>query len=422
MKLKKKIIRNIKQSRRLRKLALKAYSIKHPPPYRRPNMEFEFDAWNGISSLRCWNGHQIGEENTGPYPYDELTRNEHKTCPFRDSRKGLPMNVETLRITMPSAEDALRLIAVLRGKYIAHRRLDTQRFNLARAYLFSKFAVSLPAYLTRRRRSPVSEGGLQPIETAFYMLGTAPFMLTRRLMSVGDPTPLDPRPMSAQRLYELADRSNALLSVRSCACPATPKLIRHLFDIMMNGNIDEPRLTCSARVQRVLDTLGDWKRYYDYTHASSRIELYIRLNLALTARILHGISKHEACADTHLVQRVLRTLLNRIQVRRRVDVSIRDILDNFIDILILLVKDHQGDTVLDSLNAAGCLDPLAFTHAPRETAGLIRRQHDLIHAACSRDIARVHRTLGYPDWPDITLEALYLRTGGSDLMNLTDRL
>ncbi len=422
MNLKKKMIGTVKQNRQLRKLALKVYSVKYPPPYRRPNMEFEFDAWNGISSLHCWNGHQIGEENSGPYPYNEITRNEHKTCPFKDSRKGLQMNVATLRTAMPSAEDALRLIALFRKKYIARRHLNQRRLNLAQAYLFSKFAVCLPAYMTRRRESPVREGRLQPVETAFYMLGTAAFMLTRRLMSVGDPAPLDPRPMSDQRLYELADTSSALISVRACACPASPKLIRNLFDIMMNGNIDGP--TSSPEVQRVLDTLGDWDRYYDYAHASSRIELLIRLNLALNARLLHTVVKNEMLTNARLARTALRTTLNRIQVRKRADINTRDILDNFIEILILLVKDHDGDTTLDSLDMAGCLDNPALlpSGTPQEAASLLRHQHDIIYHACRRDVDTVHRALGHPDWPDIALEDLYLRTGGSGLTTLIKQL
>ena len=129
MKLTSLVFQQIRRHKLLHMWALRAYSLRHPPPYRRPNMEFEFDAWNGISSLHNHLGRMIGEDNAGPYPYREITGNQYETCRFRDSRKGLPMNVTNLRLVMPDAEDAYRLITVLRNRYIEYRKLGSPRLN-----------------------------------------------------------------------------------------------------------------------------------------------------------------------------------------------------------------------------------------------------------------------------------------------------
>ena len=47
-------------SERFNKLAVRLYSAVRPPPYRRPNMEFDFDVWNGICSFHSVDGRQIG--------------------------------------------------------------------------------------------------------------------------------------------------------------------------------------------------------------------------------------------------------------------------------------------------------------------------------------------------------------------------
>ena len=71
--------------------------------------------------------------------------------------------------------------------------------------------MSLPAFLVRRKDQPLRDGSLQALETAFYMLGTAPFELVRQLMVQGDLQPLDPQPLGGEKLYGLADGTRALV-------------------------------------------------------------------------------------------------------------------------------------------------------------------------------------------------------------------
>ena len=103
-------------------------------------MEFEADAWNGVSSLHYQGGRMLGEDNSGPYPFREITHNRYEACPFRDTRLGLPMNVTNLELVLPYAADAYRFTTVLRNRYIAERKLEDTRFNLVQAYAFSKFS------------------------------------------------------------------------------------------------------------------------------------------------------------------------------------------------------------------------------------------------------------------------------------------
>lgn len=407
-------MRQVKSHRALHKLALKAYSLRHPPPYALPNMEFAHDAWNSISSLHYSGGRQIGEDNTGPYPYYETTHNEYVSCPFSDSRQGLPMNVTNLRLVMPYAEDAYALTTALRNRYIVHRKLPSQRFNLVQAYLFSKFAVSLPAYLTRRRERPVRDGMLQPLETAFYMLGTAPFMLVRQMMVRGDVSALDPNPLDAMRLYELTDQWRVLISTRSRACPGSPKLIADFFDVIMNGafsgSLDAPD------VLRALEVLGDWDSFYTYARAASRIELLVKLNQTLTA--LRLLALRSGPAQSATLDRVLQQAMQRSFIRVAAGQDATAVMRATVQVLLTLLADHEEPT-LDAIRATVQPDS---DPSPAKAAAQIDATGKAITLGCAKALADVHAALGRRGWGSIDEQALMQRTAGIELGDLLAHL
>lgn len=415
----------VKRHPTLRRWALKAYAVKYPPPYRRANMEFEYDAWAGISSLQNRVGRQIGEDNAGPYPYGQVTQNRYETCKFADSRRGMPMNVTSLRVIMPHAKDAYRLTTALRDRYIAHRGLPGPRFNLIQAYLFSKFSVGLPAYLTRRRERPVPEGELGPLETAFYMLATAPFMLVRQTMARGDAISLDPAPMSGQRFYELADASGVLISPRDCVCPASTRLIGEFFDVIMNGGYEGE--VDSPEVQRVLEVIGDWDRFYAYMQASSRVELLVKLGQAWTASALLALHRGrvaEGSAIEPALQSVLAVALRRSYVRASPERDEATVLRCIRKVLAALLRDHGDEQTLQALppvDGPGSA-PASSPPTPVATAERIRRSTEVILNACRRDLLAVQQALGQPCRHSLCEADMLERIGGPDLAALVERL
>lgn len=417
------LMAHVKRQPTLHRWALKAYSMRNPPPHRRPNMEFEFDAWAGVSSLHWRGGRQIGEDNAGPYPYREITRNRYESCKFADSRRGLQMNVTNLQLIMPHTKDAYRLTTALRNRYIAKRGLQSPRFSLVQAYLFSKFSMGLPAYLTRRRDRPVRDGSLGPLETAFYMLATAPFMLVRQTMARGDATCLDPRPMSGQRLYELADASGVLISPRDCVCPASTRLISEFFDVIMNGSYAGPM--DSIEVQRVLDLLGDWDRFYAYVQASSRLELLVKLSQASTAcalLALHRGGAAEGTAVQPLLRSVLETTLRRSYVNPSQGRDEAAILQCIREVLDALLREHGDEQTLQALQAFDRLKPVASAPAVAATAERIRQGTNVILWACRRDLLAVQQALGQARRHGISEAQMLERTGGPALAALLHRM
>lgn len=424
LKLRQALTRHIRSNRTLLHYALKCYSVAHPPPHRSANMEFEADAWNGVSSLHYQGGRMLGEDNSGPHPFREITHNRYEICPFRDTRLGLPMNVTNLELVLPYAADAYRLTTVLRNRYIAERNLEYTRFSLVQAYAFSKLSASIPAFLVRRKDHPIPDGAIEPLEAAFYMLGSAPFILIRQLIARGDRSSLNPNPESGEALYGLSSQSRTLISNRECACPAAPQLIAGYFDVIMNGSYRGALE--SPAVDRVLERIGDWRRLYEYTAAASRVDLLVLLCKAVALQSLRQLRSDAAPCSVDVVRSVEAKLFGPLtlsyvgapdgqQLSRALDVAVES--------FSALLRDHGDMETPDEI--ARIAMPTASESPSMSTGDVVRRIREssaLILRSCLRDLQLVHAALGTSHRPAITIDDVLRRTGGPAFASHLDRL
>lgn len=417
-------MKGIRSNKTLLRYALKCYSVAHPPPYRRPNMEFEADAWSGISSLHYQGGRMLGEDNSGPYPFREITHNRYDTCPFRDTRLGLPMNVTNLELVLPYAADAYRLTTVLRNRYIAERNLKDTRFSLVQAYAFSKFSASIPAFMVRRKDHPIPDGAIEPLEAAFYMLGSAPFILMRQLIARGDRSALNAEPESGEALYRLSSESRTLISNRECACPAAPGLIAGYFDVIMNGSYRGALE--SPAVDRVLERIGDWRRLYEYTLAASRVDLLVLLSKAVALQSLRQLRSDAALCSADVVRSVESRLFGPLTlsyVGAPDGQQLSGALDVAVESFSALLRDHGDMETPDEI--AKITAPTTSESPSMSTGDVVRRIREssaLILRSCLRDLQPVHAALGTSRGPAITIDDVLRRTGGPALASHLDRL
>jgi hypothetical protein len=417
MSLRSHVVQRVRATPWLHRAAMRTYSVVHPPPYRRPNMEFECDPWNGISSLHYKGQRQLGEDNAGPYPYGESTGNRYEICRFGDTRLGLPMNVTNLRLVMPYAAEAYGLTTALRQRYITHRGLTGPRFSLVQAYLYSKLSATLPAFLTRRADRPIRDGEIEPLETAFYMLGSAPFILMRQLIARGDRRALEPEPMSGDALYALSCEGRALISTRERACPATPKLIREFFDVIMNGRFDGP--LDSPAIARVFERIGDWQRLYDYTLAASRLELLLMLNRVLTLHTLRQVQGVAYPLGADVEADVRDGLISALALSDG-DAAVGSLSAPTLELMLAtsltLLDDHGETQTLTALADEGLLPaPAAAPLAPEDLARRIRAISDQVLHGCQRELAAVHAALGTRSSPPLGIHDVLRRCGGPDM-------
>jgi len=403
--------------------AVQLYSMVFPPPYRRANMEFDSDVWNGICTFHSQDGRQIGENNTGPERYREEIETEHRTCTFEGSRNGLPINVTALRQVMAAWDDSLQFTTLLRNDYIRRRKLGTPRLNLRQGYVFSKLGAAYAAYLARRKDNPITS--LPRLETAFFTLGVGVFMVVRTFMEKGDLSVLDEEPLSAEALYEMADSSRTLISADGKGCAGSKRLILDYLDVTMNGTYKKELSSLEAR--RAIDSIGDWDRFYDYVYASSRLELLVKLNQSLCAQALFALQSDPGQLSKAELDLVGKSLASCYE-KPRDGLDDRTVMSNFMRIVLTLLDELDYPAVRVALAGAGLINPdggagsrlqdLSSSDLRKAAAMRMRLSSDLIYPYCRKELDGLHRALGRFEDDNISIDGLNDRCCGTGLKPL----
>lgn len=408
-------------SKRFNKLAVRLYSAVNPPPYRRANMEFDYDVWNGICTFHSHDGRQIGENNTNPAVYREVIETEHKICKFEGSRNGLPINVTALRQVMAVWPDALQFTTMLRNDYIRRRGLDGPRLTLRQGYVFSKLGAAYPAYLARKRSHRISS--LPALETAFFTLGVGPFMIVRTFMERGDLAVLHDGPLTAAELYEMADGSGTLISAGGKGCAGSKKLILDFLDVTMNGTFTKPLDSVDAR--RAVDTIADWDEFYAYVYATSRLELLVRLTQYLCAQSLWSLDARTGMLSD-AEQTMLTACLEKSYHNPGEAYEPRTVMGNCIQVLLALLDEFDCPQVRAALveaklvnsGSGGYLIDQVGGDARVSAARRIRLLTEILFPFCKQELDATHRALQRFESQTITLDDLQSRACGPSLKPL----
>ncbi|MCK6423499.1 MAG: hypothetical protein L6Q75_00215 [Burkholderiaceae bacterium] len=415
----KSLVKSAYYSPKINPIAVKAYSALHPPPYHRPNMEFDYDVWLGISSFFSKDGRQIGEANTAPERYKVVIDTEFRPCKFEGTRYGLLTNITASRHVLAEIQNAIQLATLLRNHYMQRRGLQGERMNLLQSYVFSKMGAALTAFHARRRDNRIESGSLAPLETAFFTLGVGPFMVVRALMEMGSLIPLDPEPKSAEELYELADSSRSLISndgTRGCA--GSKKLIIQFADVVWNGSFKGELK--SPEALRVFNSVDDWDGFYAYVYASSKLELMIKLHQALCSQALILLHDHpELCSAQE--REWVEDALSHFTVSLGRGAEGRELLNNMIRVLVALMDEHDAPQIRSELQAAGLIAAdgsgldraQAVAAGPRQTAArVLARSGEVLYPHCQQELSAVHAALNRFQDSQISLSDLYQRCNG----------
>lgn len=405
---------------RVNRRAVRIYSRLHPPPYRRANMEFDFDVWHGISSLRASNGRQLGENNTTPGIYRELVDTEHKVAKFTGSRQGRNINMTALRNVLPVWDDALQLTRLLRDSYIQHHGLAAgAAMNPCQGYAFSKVAAAYVAFLARRRDAPLQDGAVTPVVAGFFTLGVGPFIVVRALMEQGDTAALQTSPLSGPAWYDLAERSGSLLAGTDRACAGSKAMITQYLDASMNGAHDKPVTSSEARA--AFESIDDWDRFYRYFYASSRLELIVKLSQALMAQWLIGLHAAAVPATAEgrsLLQECLAVCLNRAPS----PIGERALLARYASIALALLDELKLPDVAVALRALGGTDDVGeIDVSAGGLATALQRMRSIIETLYGHGRAELDALNAALQWPApgrVSLDNFYTRVAGAQIKPL----
>lgn len=399
--------------------AVRIYARLHAPPFRRANMEYDFDVWNGISSFRASNGRQLGENNTTPGIYREVVATEHKAARFGGSRQGRQINMTALRNVLPVWDDAVQLTLLLRDNFIARHGLSGPALNPRQGYVFSKMAAAYVAFLARRRQSPMADGAVSPVVAGYFTLGVGPFVVVRALMEQGDLAAAGAEPLSAAAWYELAERSGSLLAGDDRACAGSKAMITQYLDASMNGVYAKP-LT-SADAEAAYARIDDWDGFYRYLYAAARLELLIKLNQALMAQWLIGLDAVAALpGDESRV--LLRDCMTQCLNRAPPAVDERAMLARYAAIALALLDELVLPDDAHALRAPGWADGVGDVDPSASgLADALQRMRaitETLHACCVAELERVNAALAWAAPVRVSLDDQYVRVAGPQIKPL----
>jgi hypothetical protein len=407
---------------------LRAYSVLHPPPYRRSGMEFECNGWTGPSTVLSVDGRPIGENNAAPARYRAAVPTIHSACPFADSRHGLPMNVSAARNVLAAWADVKAFTGLLRDDFTRRRGLDpATRLTPGQAYALSRSVAAVPAYLVRRRARPLVR--MPRLETSLFTMGVAPYLLMLVRLERGDAAVAEGAPtMDGRSMYELADATGALISpATGKACAGSPRLIVEYFDVLLDGTCAPP---ASSEAWQALERLGDLERFHAYAAAGAKLEMLVKLAQALYAHALLTLAPHALPDEAGSLQAALahchyrrQVPLDDLAIARRVAAGALALLDEW----------PQAGPWIDvraELRAAGLVNAdglpqdcaATSTEARRWAATRLTGTTLLLQPLAARAQREAHAALGRFEGHSIEPESFQQRCGSTALRQLLARL
>ena len=387
-------------------------------------MEFYYDIWNGISSLRGYENRQIGENNTFPAEYKEMMETQHNPCKFEGSRHGRLINMTALRHVMSVWDESFQFVTLLRNQFMKDRGISGKRMNLRQGYAFSKIGAAFPAYLARRKHNPIKEGELPLLESVFFTLGVGVFMVVRALMEKGDMIVLESDLVDAATVYELADSSGALVSAAGKGCAGSKKLIIDFADMAMNGTYEIKEV--SPMVEYAFNSLGDFNKFYDYLFPASRLELYVKLNQYICALSLFelGFMEEELSDSENLI--VGNSLDYFVQQFGR-ELTDPEIMNNIIQIVTVLLGELDNESIVDELFEDNFLVKDSNSHTGYRITGIKNKQDAIdripritkrMYEKSVKELKSLNAALDKPNAPSITLDEMYERACGPYIQEL----
>ena len=246
-----------------------------PPPFRDPCMEVKYTIWGGISSLRCEDGHQVGENNVIP-AYRKLSL-APRMQPVVDERTGrtLYRNITALESMMGHWDDSIRFIQMARAIFRRHLGERTGRLDSAEIYLLSKFCVCIPAYLARHVNRLLLDGAVGMTLATQVQLITGMFMTVRKMIEGGYLRISEVEAMTPEAFFDYADEQGAFITAAGNVCAGSKRKIIEF----MASVIDEPTAPYANTddLWEALGLAGHGEAFLHYYRRAVTLELYVML-------------------------------------------------------------------------------------------------------------------------------------------------
>ncbi|MGB7373064.1 hypothetical protein [Pontixanthobacter sp.] len=266
-----------------------------PKPWGTADMEFHYGLWNGVSSLFSQSGRQLGEENARPFILNHHIPAQMIVCKYKDSREGRKINMSALRIAMQNFDAALDITGAVHAHHLA--QLPPAHVpGIWDLHIIARSSIALIAYQKRCTRHKPFQSTVSDALTSQYQFISGVFMICRHMLEHNHPAIEQNSPISAEALYNYADRHDIFISFNGAACAGSIKKIHEFLDFCNAGNaLSAP---AAHTLSRLVDDPDNW---YQYGLATVELDCFVENERSqrLAARRGIGQSDPDRSAQTY---------------------------------------------------------------------------------------------------------------------------
>lgn len=255
-------------------------------------MEFHYGLWNGVSALYSDSGRQLGEENTRPFALNHHVPAETIRCKYKGSRESRLINMSALRIAMQNFDGALAITGLV-GRFHLSRTLNAGPIGIWDLYIMARASIALIAYQKRFNGKRIGQANVPSAVsdalTSQYQFISGVFMICRHMMENADPAIASNAPITADALYDYADRHGIFISFNDMACAGSTKKIMEFLEFCntVAGQSADQDFALH-------DIVKEPENWYQYALATIDLDCFIEHERSLqnSAQIYQDVGAH----------------------------------------------------------------------------------------------------------------------------------
>ena len=274
--------------------------IKHfiTPPYLTDTMEIEYGLWEGISSIHCSDGRQLGENNVKPlYLKDQSIKTSLHVSKHEGSRSGLIVNMTALQILMREWGESLKIIGAVKNIYLTKYKKESSPFNLYDLFIIAKLCVSLPIFAVRKSDPIYKDAQLPSNVSAQFQLISGVFMIVRRMIEKGDSNIINNSILTAEELFDYAENNSVFISeANGQVCGGSKKKIIELLDFILTDDTSSE----NDSIECIKSIVGDVDTFFNYSLAAVELEILMAETRVISKKILFiSNEKNSICEEVN---------------------------------------------------------------------------------------------------------------------------
>lgn len=255
-------------------------------PYLDPKMELRYSLWEGISSIHCHDGRQLGENNVAPELYRDNIPTRLQVCPHSNPDGTLLMNVSALESMMKNWDVAIPFILAFRKDFNNRFAVSSKALSLYDVFLLAKLCVCLPIFQARRQPSLTKDGDVSALVATQFQLISGMFMVVRKMLEQGEPWLNPSMSLDADALFEYADRQKVFVTERGFICAGSKRKILEFMQIVIDPTNPDVDPNWDQEIDKQVE--GRREEYYQYFQAGVGIELVTKLVKVLASHLFYA--------------------------------------------------------------------------------------------------------------------------------------